>query len=130
LALLKQTIPGGYYSNVISKMTISTFTAVLDQTSGVVYYADGSSYANPVAGNLRINLNDTGGFDVFGGTPAQFAAALILHESMHYAYYQQGLTRMPDATLAKEEASIRYWVDQWAVANGVRGRSKCTRGQS
>ncbi len=112
LALLKATKPD-YYNNVISKLKLSTYSGATDKTKAY------SGYSNVKAGTVSVNLDSTVAAQKFSGTAAQFLAVVILHEATHVAYYQGGFRSNPGASPAMEEASIRYWVEDWAIKNGI-----------
>lgn len=112
LALLKATKPD-YYNQVISKLTLSTYSGATDATKTY------SGYSNVKAGTVSVNLDSTVAAQKFSGTGAQFLAVVILHESTHIEYYREGFRNNLGGSPAMEEASIRYWVEDWAIKNGI-----------
>jgi RHS repeat-associated protein len=105
---------------------------VLDHAKLFVY---GNGYAPP--GQGLIDTSKMGGFSLIGpgevyinmdysitssqfsGSREQFLASVILHEAMHVYYYQRGDYFQEGANRAWAEASIRYWIETWAVKNKI-----------
>ncbi|MDF9833346.1 hypothetical protein M2103_001569 [Ereboglobus sp. PH5-5] len=63
---------------------------------------------------IFFNMDFTVAYLNFTGTPAQFLALTILHEATHIGYAALG---KPSGYM--NEASVRYWVEDWAIRNNV-----------
>lgn len=66
---------------------------------------------------IYINMDFTLAYLNFDGTAAQFLASVILHEATHIGYAAMGY---PSSIISPQnEASVRYWVEDWAIRHNI-----------
>jgi RHS repeat-associated protein len=111
--LIKSTKPD-YYNYIKTRYSLTVYG---NQTDPDKRNASGYTYGGDKT--VNINMDYTLAFLQFKGTAAQFLSYTILHESIHIGYNLEGFLRQPGANPAMNEASVRYWIEDWAIKNGI-----------
>ncbi len=123
LEMIKNTLPH-YYSNVIAKSTIKL--SVSKDTYAGESAPERLANGSVIGFYIGINPNMTEALGQFSGTKKDFIAALLVHESLHIYYY--GEKSIPELRTPENEASVRFYTEEWAIANGVPEVTPGSRG--
>jgi RHS repeat-associated protein len=117
---------GDFYTSWISSTSVYGFSGltVMKDGSPVTYYSGVSGVSQNISGipTIYVNLNDNDGWGAFGGTKAQFLAAVIYHEALHqwlHTSASDGGPILNEMSQGQEETIVRATVEAWAIANHI-----------